>query len=116
VPSSSLALAVFNFGSVVGTSAAGWLVSRFGGAIVLPASMLGAVVAYGLIGHAAPDATMIAVLEGFVGLFLGCSSSALIALSAIFYPSPNPFDWRRLGDGDGALWILRRASGSGRAS
>ena len=87
VPSSSFAMAVFNFGSVIGTSAAGWLITRFGGLIVMPIALLGATIAYGLVGHAAPDVSLIVLLEGFVGLFLGCASSALIALSAIFYPT-----------------------------
>jgi AAHS family 4-hydroxybenzoate transporter-like MFS transporter len=87
VPSSAFALAVFNFGSVIGTSAAGWLIARFGGTVVMPVSLLGTTIAYGLIGYAAPDITQIVVLEGLVGLFLGCASSALIALSAIFYPT-----------------------------
>lgn len=88
VPSSALALAAYNFGSVIGTSAAGWLVSRYSPMIVLPAALVGTVLAYGSIGYAAPDVTMIIILESLVGLFLGCTSSGLIALSAMFYPTP----------------------------
>lgn len=88
VPQSALAMAAFNLGSVIGTSTAGLLLTRFGGVVVLPIVLIGTVVAYGLVGHAAPDVNMIIVLESFVGLFLGCASTSLIALSAIYYPTP----------------------------
>ena len=87
VPRSALAMAAFNFGSVIGTASAGALLTRVGGAIVLPVALLGTMIAYGLVGHAAPDVGLIIALEGFVGLFLGCASSALIALSALTYPT-----------------------------
>jgi AAHS family 4-hydroxybenzoate transporter-like MFS transporter len=88
VPRSALAMAAFNLGSVIGTASAGLLLTRFGAAIVLPAALTGTVFAYGLIGHAAPDISLIIALESFVGLFLGCASSSLIALSALSYPTP----------------------------
>ena len=88
VPSSALAMAAYNFGSVIGTSAAGWLLSRLGPMIVLPIALIGTVLAYGSVGYAAPDVTVIIMLESLVGLFLGCISSGLISLSALFYPTP----------------------------
>jgi AAHS family 4-hydroxybenzoate transporter-like MFS transporter len=88
VPRSALAMAVFNFGSVIGTSTAGLLLRRVGSAIVLPVAMLGTLIAYGLLGHAAPDIRAIILLQGFIGLFLGCASASLIALSALSYPTP----------------------------
>jgi MFS transporter, AAHS family, 4-hydroxybenzoate transporter len=88
VPRSALAMAAFNFGSVIGTSAAGLLLTRFGSVIVLPVVLIGTVIAYGLVGHAAPDVGVIILLESFVGLFLGCASASLIALSALYYPTP----------------------------
>jgi AAHS family 4-hydroxybenzoate transporter-like MFS transporter len=88
VASSALAMAAFNFGSVIGTSTAGLLLTRFGGARVLPVALLGTLVAYGLVGRAAPDVGLIIVLESLVGLFLGCASTSLIALSALSYPTP----------------------------
>ena len=88
VPSSALAMAAFNFGSVIGTSTAGLLLTRFGSAVVLPIAMIGTLVAYGLVGYAAPDINLIIMLESFIGLFLGCASTSLIALSALYYPTP----------------------------
>jgi MFS transporter, AAHS family, 4-hydroxybenzoate transporter len=85
---SALAMAAFNFGSLLGTAAAGWLLTRLGGARLLPLLLAGTVVAYGLVGYAAPSIRMIVLLEGLVGLLLGSATAALIALSAIFYPAP----------------------------
>ena len=87
VPQSAIAMAVFNFGSVIGTAAAGWLVARFGALAVLPVTLVGTAISYGLIGYAAPSIGSIILLEGAFGLFLGCASSGLIALAAIFYPT-----------------------------
>lgn len=88
VPRSALAIAAFNFGSLAGTPAAGWLLTRIGGAILLPLLLAGTMVAYGLIGYSAPSIDIIVVLESLVGLFLGTATAALIALSATFYPAP----------------------------
>jgi AAHS family 4-hydroxybenzoate transporter-like MFS transporter len=88
VTSSALALAGFNFGSVIGSSFCGWLLTRFGAKVVLPISLIGTTIAYGLIGHAAPDVSLIITLEFFVGLFLGCASTSLLPLSALYYPTP----------------------------
>jgi MFS transporter, AAHS family, 4-hydroxybenzoate transporter len=87
VPRSALAMAAFNFGSLIGTSAAGWLLTRLGGATLLPIALGGTVVAYGLVGYAAPSIGTIVVLESLVGLFLGAATGALIAVSALFYPA-----------------------------
>lgn len=88
VPQSALAMAAFNLGSVVGTSTAGLLLTRFGAARVLPVALIGTMIAYGLVGHAAPDINKIIALESFIGVFLGCASTSLIALSALYYPTP----------------------------
>lgn len=88
VPRSALAMAVFNLGSLVGTPAAGWLLTRFGGATLLPLLLAGTVVAYGLVGYCAPSIGIIIVLESLIGLFLGTATAALIALSAMLYPAP----------------------------
>lgn len=86
VSQSALAMAVFNAGSVVGTSLAGYLVTRFSAALVLPTVFVGGGVAMSLIGYATPSISAVILLEGLVGLFVGCGSSGLIALTALFYP------------------------------
>jgi AAHS family 4-hydroxybenzoate transporter-like MFS transporter len=88
VPQSALALATFNFGSVIGSCFSGFLLERYGAKIVMPIALIGTFVSYGLIGYAAPNVGAIVTLESFVGLFLGCGSTGLIALAATFYPTP----------------------------
>jgi AAHS family 4-hydroxybenzoate transporter-like MFS transporter len=84
---SALAMAVYNLGAMIGTVVAGWLVMGIGAAVVLPIVMLGSAVSLGLVGYAAPSAQLVTTLEGLFGLFLGCGSSGLIALAAIYYPT-----------------------------
>lgn len=88
VSRSALAIAAFNLGSLIGTPTAGWLLARLGGATLLPLLLAGTVVAYGLVGYAAPSIDIIVMLESLIGLFLGTATAALIALSAMFYPAP----------------------------
>ena len=84
---SALAMAAYNLGAMIGTVVAGWLVMGIGAAIVLPIVMLGSAVSLGLVGYAVPSAQLVTTLEGLFGLFLGCGSSGLIALAAIYYPT-----------------------------
>ena len=84
---SALAMAAYNLGAMIGTVVAGWLVTGIGAAIVLPIVMLGSAVSLGLVGYAVPSAQLVTTLEGLFGLFLGCGSSGLIALAAIYYPT-----------------------------
>jgi len=83
---SALALALFNFGSLFGSAAAGWLLSRFGTLRVLPPTLVLGALAYAMVGWSAPSFDAVMVAEGLSGLLLGCASSGLIALAAIFYP------------------------------
>jgi len=87
VTQTAIALATFNGLSVIGSGAAGYLITRFGAVAVLPATLLGGAVAYGLIGYAAPSISAITFLEGLFGLFVGCASSGLIALAPLLYPT-----------------------------
>jgi MFS transporter, AAHS family, 4-hydroxybenzoate transporter len=87
VAQSAIAMATFNFGSVIGTSLAGWLISRLGVVGVLPLSCIGGALAIGSIGYAAHWVLLVTFLEGLFGLFLGCASSGLIVLAALFYPT-----------------------------
>jgi AAHS family 4-hydroxybenzoate transporter-like MFS transporter len=87
ISESALAMAVYNLGAMIGTVVAGWLVVRIGAAVVLPIVMVGSAVSLGLVGYAEPSAQLVTTLEGLFGLFLGCGSSGLIALAAIYYPT-----------------------------
>ncbi len=87
IKDASLAMAMFNLGSVIATSFAGWLITRAGAAIILPVAMLGSAVSVALIGYAAPSVGMIILLQGLFGAFMGGGSSGLIALAAIYYPT-----------------------------
>jgi MFS transporter, AAHS family, 4-hydroxybenzoate transporter len=82
----ALALALFNFGSLFGSAAAGILLSRFGVLRVLPPTLMLGALAYATIGWSAPSLDAVMVAEGLFGLLLGCASSGLIALAAIYYP------------------------------
>ncbi len=87
VPSSALALALFNFGSVIGSGAAGWLLTRFGAAAILPASFALSALSYALIGYTVPSVPAVMLFQGLFGLVIGCASSGVIALAAISYPT-----------------------------
>jgi MFS transporter, AAHS family, 4-hydroxybenzoate transporter len=87
VAQSAIAMATFNFGSVIGTSLAGWLISRLGVVGVLPLSCIGGAMAIGAVGYAAHSVLLVTFLQGLFGLFLGCASSGLIVLAALFYPT-----------------------------
>jgi MFS transporter, AAHS family, 4-hydroxybenzoate transporter len=87
VAQSAIAMATFNFGSVIGTSLAGWLISRLGVVGVLPLSCIGGAMAIGSVGYAAHSVLLVTFLEGLFGLFLGCASSGLIVSAALFYPT-----------------------------
>jgi AAHS family 4-hydroxybenzoate transporter-like MFS transporter len=82
----ALALALFNFGSLFGSAAAGLLLSWFGVLRVLPPTLVLGALAYVAVGWAAPSLTAVMTAQGLFGLLLGCASSGLIALSAITYP------------------------------
>jgi AAHS family 4-hydroxybenzoate transporter-like MFS transporter len=83
---SALALALFNFGSLFGSAAAGMLLGRFGILRVLPPTLTLGAFAYAMIGWSAPSFAAVMMAQGVFGLLLGCASSGLIALSAIYYP------------------------------
>ena len=83
----ALTMAAFNFGSVIGSGAAGWLVVRLGAMAVLPITFLLAGVSIAAIGYAAPGHGAVLTAQVALGLTLGCASSGLIALAAIYYPT-----------------------------
>jgi MFS transporter, AAHS family, 4-hydroxybenzoate transporter len=84
---SAIAMATFNFGSVIGTSLAGWLIARLSVIGVLPLAFVGGALVIGAVGYAADSIWLIRFFEGLFGLFLGCASSGLIVLAALFYPT-----------------------------
>ena len=83
---SALALALFNFGSLFGSGAAGLLLNRLGVLRVLPPTLALGALSYVMVGWSAPSFDAVLVAEGLFGLLLGCASSGLIALSADYYP------------------------------
>jgi AAHS family 4-hydroxybenzoate transporter-like MFS transporter len=87
VAQAAIAMAVFNGGSVVGTSLVGLLITRFDAFRSLAVLCVISAVCFALIGQAAPSALGTTVLEGTTGLFLGAGSSGLIAVAAIYYPT-----------------------------
>ncbi len=87
VARTALALAAYNLASLFGSAAAGWLLTRFGAYVILPLTLAGGAVAFALIGQVAPSVPAIITMESVFGLLLGCGSSGLIALSAIYYPA-----------------------------
>jgi len=82
----ALALALFNFGSLFGSAAAGMLLNRYGVLRVLPPTLTLGALAYATVGWSAPSLDAVMAAQGLFGLLMGCASSALIALSAIYYP------------------------------
>jgi AAHS family 4-hydroxybenzoate transporter-like MFS transporter len=53
---------------------------------VLPPTLILGAMAYATVGWSAPALDAVMVAEGLFGLLLGCASSGLIALAAIYYP------------------------------
>jgi AAHS family 4-hydroxybenzoate transporter-like MFS transporter len=82
----ALALALYNFGSLFGSGAAGMLLSRLGVLRVLPPTLALGALAYVMVGWTAPSLSSLMMAQGLFGLLLGCASSGLIAQSAIYYP------------------------------
>jgi MFS transporter, AAHS family, 4-hydroxybenzoate transporter len=87
IRNASLAMAMFNLGSVIATCFVGFLIARAGAAIILPVAMLGSAVSMALVGHAAPSVGTVILLQALFGVFMGGGSSGLIALAAIYYPT-----------------------------
>lgn len=87
ISDASIAMAMFNLGSVIATLFAGWLIVRAGASVILPIVMVGSAISAALIGFAAPSVGAVTLLEGLLGVFMGGGSSGLIALAAIYYPT-----------------------------
>jgi AAHS family 4-hydroxybenzoate transporter-like MFS transporter len=82
---SSMAMALFALGSVVGTPLAGFLVSRFAARTVLPAALVGSAMTLGAVGQASQSITLVIIFLGLAGFFLGVASSGLIAVATLLY-------------------------------
>lgn len=87
VQQSSLAMAAYNFGSIVGSAAAGYLMARYHIKSVLFISIVAGAIAYAVVGWTAPALAGIFAGEALFGLLMGCGSAGLIGLGAVFYPS-----------------------------
>jgi AAHS family 4-hydroxybenzoate transporter-like MFS transporter len=82
---SSVAMALFALGSVVGTPLAGFLVSRFAARRVLPAALVGSATTLAAVGHASQSIALVVVFLGLTGFFFGVASSGLTALTTLLY-------------------------------
>ena len=82
---SSVAMALFALGSVVGTPLAGFLVSRCPARSVLPAALVGSAMTLGAVGQANQSITLVTIFLALAGFFLGIASSGLIALAPLLY-------------------------------
>ena len=78
-------MTLFALGSVVGTPLAGFLVSRFAVRSILPAALVGSAVTLGGVGYATQSITLVIVVIGLAGFFLGLVGSGLIALAPLLY-------------------------------
>jgi AAHS family 4-hydroxybenzoate transporter-like MFS transporter len=85
VGSSALALATFNFGSLIGSAAGGWLLGRCGVRLALGMSFAASAATFAAMGVLAPHIGWLVLGQGLFGVLIGCASSGLIAFSAICY-------------------------------
>jgi AAHS family 4-hydroxybenzoate transporter-like MFS transporter len=85
---SSMAMAIFAMGSVVGTPLAGFLVSRFAPRSVLSAALVGSAITLCAMGQASKSITLVVISLGLAGFFLGVASSGLIGLAPLLYCTP----------------------------
>lgn len=118
VPRAALAMAAFNAGSVLGTAAAGSLIARLAPARTLALLCAASAASFALIGHLAPGFGGVAAMQALSGVFLGASSSGLIALAALFYPTASRstgVGWAmgmgRFGSFLGPLWVATLVGG-----
>lgn len=85
---SSMAMALFALGSVVGTPLAGFLVTRFAARRVLPAALVGSAITLCAMGEVSKSITLVVIFLGLAGFFLGVASSGLIGLAPLLYGTP----------------------------
>ena len=85
---SSMAMALFALGSVVGTPLAGFLVTRFAARRVLPAALVGSAITLCAMGEVSKSITLVVIFLGLAGFFLGVASSGLIGLAPLLYCTP----------------------------
>jgi MFS transporter, AAHS family, 4-hydroxybenzoate transporter len=84
---SSMAVALFALGSVVGTPLAGFLVSRFAARSVLSAALIGSAATLCAMGEVSKSIILVTIFLGLAGFFLGLASSGLIGLAPLLYPT-----------------------------
>jgi AAHS family 4-hydroxybenzoate transporter-like MFS transporter len=84
---SSLAVALFSAGSVVGTPLAGFLINHFGVRRFLPAALASSAFALAAAGLSGNLLSLLLVSLGLTGFFLGGASSGLIAIAPLLYPT-----------------------------
>lgn len=88
VQDASFVVALDNLGAVIGMSASGFLIDRFGVyRVLLIALFLGAAATAG-VGLCTHDFALLAAVTTLSGLFVGASGSGIIVLAATVYPTP----------------------------
>jgi MFS transporter, AAHS family, 4-hydroxybenzoate transporter len=87
VAGASLVLVAFNLGSIVGTSIAGLLIGPRGPRASLSAAFICCAIIFAYLGQLGVLSYLILPAQAAAGLCLGAGSSALIALSALLYPT-----------------------------
>ncbi len=115
IASSAIAMAVFNFGSLFGTGAAGWLLARLGTVAVLPVSIAVSALAYALVGLSAPSMVGDSRLRGIVRGFRRLRQLGPDRLGRHPLSDRGAGDRRWMGDGRRPLRFIRRTAGGGRS-
>ena len=85
---SSLSVALFSFGSVIGTPLAGFLGNRFGAQRVLPLAFIASALTLAGVGEGSHNIGYTHLVLALAGFFLGIASSGLIALTPLLYSTP----------------------------
>ncbi len=94
---SALALALFNFGSLFGSAAAGMLLNKFGALRVLPLTLALGALAYVAVGWSAPSLGAVMTAQGLFGLLLGCGKFGPDRAVRDLLPGRDPLHGGRLG-------------------
>ena len=82
---SSMAMALFALGAVLGTPLAGFLVSRFSARTVLPAALVGSAMTLGAVGQASQSIRLVVIFLALAGFFIGVANSGLVAVAPLLY-------------------------------
>ena len=96
----ALALALYNFGSLFGSGAAGILISRLGVLRVLPPTLALGALAYAMVGWWAPSLDAVMIAQGLFGLSARLCQFGTDRAVRHLLSGRDPLHGGRLGDGD----------------